>query len=126
MSSGTRSSSRARTRGRGDDKQATLRPYEAIHEHAELELELAGRGEIDKIAAMGARWEELTRDLPEQPPVAALALLQRARLLHERTRIELTRVRESLLSDISGTSRARRAADGYGQGIRRPQLDRSA
>ena len=106
--------------------QATLDPYEAIHAHAELELELAGRGEIDRIIAMGARWEELTRDLPERPPAAALPLLRRARLLHERTRIELIRVRESLLSDISGTSRARRAADGYSQGFRRSRLERSA
>ncbi|HXC24217.1 MAG TPA: hypothetical protein VNU28_06505 [Solirubrobacteraceae bacterium] len=110
----------------GEDP-ATLRPYEAIHEHAELELELAGRGEIERIAALGERWEELTRGLPARPPAAALALLQQARLLHERTRIELIRVRESLLSDISSASRARRAADGYGgQHARRPYLDRSA
>lgn len=104
-----------------------LRPYEAIHEHAELELELAGRAEIDQITALGERWDELTRDLPAHPPAAALPLLQRARLLHERTRIELIRVRESLLSDLSSASRARRAADGYaGQPTRRPHLDHNA
>lgn len=110
-----------------DGDGTPLRPYEAIHEHAELELELAGRGEIDRITALGARWDELTRDLPDHPPTAALPLLQRARLLHERTRIELIRVRESLLGDISSTTRAKRAADGYaGQSSHRPQLDRSA
>jgi hypothetical protein len=105
----------------------SLRPYEAIHEHAELELELAGRAEIDRIAALGERWDELTRELPAHPPAAALPLLQRARLLHERTRIELIRVREGLLSELSSTSHARRAADGYaGQPARRLHLDRSA
>ncbi|HEY5194122.1 MAG TPA: hypothetical protein VIJ39_09675 [Solirubrobacteraceae bacterium] len=110
-----------------DDSGVLLHPYEAIHAHAELELELAGRGEIDRIAALGARWDELTRDLPTPPPAEAVPLLQRARLLHERTRIELIRVRESLLSDISSASRARRAVDGYaGQSSRRLRLDRSA
>jgi hypothetical protein len=110
-----------------DSEGTPLRPYEAIHEHAELELELAGRGEVDRIAALGARWDELTHDLPAHPPATALPLLQRAQLLHERTRIELIRVRESLLSDISSTTRAKRAAEGYaGQRSHRPQLDRSA
>jgi hypothetical protein len=109
------------------DDPLVLRPYEAIHEHAELELELAGRGEIDRIAALGERWDELTRELPAHPPAAAGPLLERARLLHERTRIELVRVRESLLCDISSASRARRAADGYGgQHQHRLRLDRSA
>ncbi len=77
---------------------------------------------------LGARWEELTRDLPARPPAAALPLLQRARLIHERTRIELFRVREGLLSrDLDRHTRARRAADGYaGQPTRRLRLDRSA
>ncbi len=107
--------------------EAVLAPYEAIHEHAELELELAGRGEIERLAELGARWQELIAELPAQPPAAAAALLQRARLIHERTRIELERLREALLSDLTGAARARRAADGYaGQLRRRPRLDRSA
>jgi hypothetical protein len=48
-------------------EQPALRPYEAIHEHAELELELVGRGEIGDMAALGERWEQLTRDLPARP-----------------------------------------------------------
>jgi hypothetical protein len=107
--------------------QALLRRYEAINEHAELELELAGRGEIDRLAALGARWEELISGLPTQPPVSAAALLQRARMIHERTRIELLRARETLLSDLASTARGRRAADGYAGQLRRPpRLDRSA
>ncbi len=104
-----------------------LARYEAILEHAELELELAGRGQVEPLAALGARWEQLIADLPAQPPATAAQLLERARLVHERTRIELIRLRETLLSDFSTSKRARRAADGYaGRLPRRPRLDRSA
>jgi len=107
--------------------EALAARYEAILRHAELELELAGRGEIDRLAALGARWNELIAGLPAQPPAAAAQLLQRASLIHERTRIELIRLREALMSDLATTTRARRAADGYaGQLGRRPRLDRSA
>ncbi len=113
------------SRARGN--RVELRPYEAIHEHAELELELVGRGEIERLGALGEHWEQLTRDLPARPPVAAASLLHQARLIHERTSIELIRLRESLLAEIGASARARRAADGYaGQLARRPQLDRSA
>jgi hypothetical protein len=104
-----------------------LARYEAIYAHAELELELAGRGEIESLIALDTRWEELVAGLPKQPPPAAVELLQRARLMHERTGIELCRLRESLLGELAATARGRRAADGYaGQLSRRPRLDRSA
>jgi hypothetical protein len=107
--------------------QATLAPYQAIYAHAEHELELAGRGELADITALGARWDELIAGLPAQPPRAAAELLEHARLLHERTRVELLRLREALLAELSGATRARRAVDGYaGQLRRRPRLDRSA
>ncbi|MGH2864242.1 MAG: hypothetical protein ACRDJX_03220 [Solirubrobacteraceae bacterium] len=105
----------------------SLHRYEAIYAHAELELGLAGRGEIERLAELDQRWGELVRDLPAQPPLAAAALLQRARLIHERTRVELERVRGLLLDELADTKRARRAAGGYaGQLARRPRLDRSA
>jgi hypothetical protein len=113
--------------GGGDGHQADAAPYEAILEHAELELELAGRGEIEPLAALGAHWEELIADLPARPPAAAGELLERAQLIHQRTHIELVRLREALLSEVSGATRARRASDGYaGQLPRRPRLNRSA
>jgi hypothetical protein len=104
-----------------------LSPYEALYAHAELELELAGRAEIESLAALGARWEELIAGLPPQPPAAAAELLQRAQLIHERTHIELSRLRGALLDELATTRRARRTANGYaGQLARRPRLDRSA
>ncbi len=107
--------------------EPSLRPYEALHEHAELELELAGRGEIESLAALSARWRELIAALPSRPPAAAAELLARTRLIHERARIELLRLREVLLSDLATAGRARRAADGYaGQLPRRPRVDRRA
>jgi hypothetical protein len=107
--------------------EPALARYEALYEHAECELDLAGRGELAGLTALGARWDELIAGLPALPPPAAAELLERARLIHERTRIELVRLREVLLSELSTTTRARRASDGYaGQLQRRPRLDRSA
>lgn len=104
-----------------------LDAYVALLEHAEVELELAGRGEVDALAAMAPRWEELTRGLPERPPRQAASLIERALLIHERTRIELIRLREALLADFASSGRAKRAADGYAGALpRRPRLDRSA
>jgi len=92
---------------------ASLRRYEAIAEHAELELEFAGRGEVERVAEMAARWEELVAGLPETPPPAAAPLIERARLMHERTQIDLIRLRDALLADLAATKQASRAASGY-------------
>jgi hypothetical protein len=113
-------------RGAGAEAETMVR-YEAIHRHAELELELAGRGEIERLEKLGAQWAELTEGLPARPPAQALPLLERAKLIHERTRIELYRVRDRLVADLSTNTHAKRAAEGYGgRPARRPSLDRSA
>jgi hypothetical protein len=105
----------------------SLGPYEALNEHAELELELAGRGEIERLTALRTRWDELIGELPAQPPAAVAPLLERAQLIHLRTRIELLRLREALQEEIATTLQARRAADGYaGQLHRGARLNRSA
>jgi hypothetical protein len=108
-------------------RTSALAPYEAIAEHAELGLELAGRGDIEALSALGARWDELVAGLPARPPAEAAWLIERATLIHERTRIELIRLRETLLSDLAASTRAQRAAEGYaGPTAPRPRLDRSA
>jgi hypothetical protein len=93
----------------------TLDPYAAILDLAELELELAGLGKIEDLRALSDQWDELTAGLPEQPPPSARALLERASALHERTHIELLRLREAMLCDLNATARASRAAHGYAQ-----------
>lgn len=101
--------------------------YEAICEHAELELELAGRGEIDSLAALAGRWQELVAELPPRPPAAARGLLERAGLMHARTRVELERLRATVLDELATTARARKTADGYAGLLRaRPRVDLSA
>lgn len=107
--------------------QSSLRAYQALHEHAELELELAGNGDVERLHVLGARWQELIAGLPDQAPPPAAALLESALLIHERTCVELVRLRAALLADVATVKRARRTADGYaGQLQRRPRLDRRA
>jgi hypothetical protein len=104
-----------------------LARYEEIAAHAELELELAGRGALADLEGLQQRWEELVAELPERPPADAAPVLARARLLHERTRIELVRVREALLAEVAVASRAKRTAAGYAGPARHARaLDRSA
>jgi hypothetical protein len=106
---------------------ADLERYEAIVAHAELELELAGRGALAELEGLQRRWEELVAELPDQAPADAGPVLARARLIHERTRVELVRVREALLHDVAVASRAKRTAAGYaGHDRHAPALDRSA
>lgn len=101
--------------------------YQALLDHAELELELAGNGDVGGLSRLSASWEELVNGLPATPPAQAGPLLERAELIHERTRIELLRLREALLGELAVARRARRTAEGYGGHLRpRPRLDRSA
>jgi hypothetical protein len=95
------------------DLDTTLDPYAAILDLAELELELAGMGKVEDLRALSAQWDELTAGLPAQPPPSAQPLLERAAALHERTHIELLRLREAMICDLSTTARASRAAHGY-------------
>jgi hypothetical protein len=94
-------------------RQDTLAPYEAIMAHAERELELAGQGEIARLAEQTGRWQELIDACPSSPPAEAAGLLELATLMHERVRVELLRLRESLLVDLGTVRQARAAAAGY-------------
>lgn len=106
-----------------------LAPYEAIAAHAELELELAGHGRVSELDGLAARWDELLAALPARPPAAAAPVLARARLVHERTRIELLRLRDGLLGELASAAQAKRTADGYAGTGGRPRaaaVDRRA
>ena len=104
-----------------------LARYETILAHAELELELAGRGDIEGLTALGERWDELIAGLPALPPPAAARLLERARLISERARIDLIRIRDGVLVEHTAALQAKRAVDGYGRELHPShQLDRSA
>ena len=106
---------------------AELAAYGELLAHAELELELAGRGEIDALEGLAARWQELLERLPARPPEEAAPVIARARLVHERTRVELLRIRERLLADALVAGRARRTAESYGGELQaRARVDRSA
>jgi hypothetical protein len=104
-----------------------LSAYRELLALSELELELAGRGEIDALDALGARWQELRAALPATAPAKVAPILSRARVLHERTRVELLRVHEQLLAEAATAGRARRTAQGYGSELQaRVRVEASA
>lgn len=104
-----------------------LSRYEALADHAEHELELAGRGDVQGLVALAPRWDELVAGLPDVPPREAAEVLARAQLIHERTHIDLLRMRRLLLDEISQAGRARQAAAGYAAGAPAARgLERSA
>ncbi len=110
--------------------QTALQPYEALVGHADLELELAGRGELAALDDLGDRWAELVAGLPapgEAESGQAIQLLERAHLIHERTRVELLRLRQALLADVATAQRGLRTAAGYGVELQsRSRVDRDA
>jgi hypothetical protein len=97
----------------GPTTSAELAPYEALLAHAEVELELAGSGDIERLAALAPLWQQLIAALPAGPPSGAAELIERATLMHERTRVELLRVRDALLAEMATVRRARETATGY-------------
>ncbi|HEX4467614.1 MAG TPA: hypothetical protein VH025_10540 [Solirubrobacteraceae bacterium] len=102
-------------------------PYAALLAHAERELELAGGGELEPLEALAPSWAALVAALPQQPPAAARPTLERALLVHERTRIELIRMQQRIVGEISAVGTARRAGDRYGETPGRGRrVDRSA
>jgi hypothetical protein len=103
----------ARTSSDPSASEHQLDPYAAILEFAERELELARDGRIEDLRALAPRWEELTAELPPQPPPSARGPLERAAALHARTNATLLSLREAMLCDLRTTARASRAAHGY-------------
>ncbi len=110
--------------------QPTTAPYERLAELAERELALVSAFELSRLGELVALAEErtaLVESLPERPPADAKLALARAAALQQRTTATLVRLRGELGRTLGELDRSRRAAHGYGAGIRTPRarLDRS-
>jgi hypothetical protein len=91
----------------------SVEPYEALAALIERELQLVSQRSFDELQALKEVRAELQSSLPAAPPEAARATLERCRQLQKRVEIELLRVRELLLLELSRVRQAQRAADGY-------------
>ena len=88
-------------------------PYEALASLIERQLQLVGERRFDELPTLDLIRDELLNALPASPPAAAHQALDRCSKLNKRVEIELLRVREMLLLELSQVQRAQRAAHGY-------------
>ena len=91
----------------------SVAPYEALAAIIERELQLVSERNFDELETLREVRAELQSSLPDTPPEAARATLERCRQLQKRVEIELLRVREVLLLELGRVRHAQRAADGY-------------
>jgi hypothetical protein len=111
------------------DDPADLAPYERLVELAERELALVSAFDVSCIGELVALQQArttLATGLPLQPPAAAGPALERAAALQQRTTAALVLLRAELGQRLGELDRARRAANGYGMGLRaRARVDRA-
>ena len=88
-------------------------PYEALASLIERQLQYVGERRFDELRTLDLVRDELLNALPDTPPIAARDVLERCSQLHKRVEIELLRVREMMLLELSHVHRAQRAARGY-------------
>jgi hypothetical protein len=88
-------------------------PYQRLASLIEHELQLVAERRFDELLALKEARTELQASLPATPPVTARPELERCALLHKRVEIELLRVREAILQELTVVRQAQRAADGY-------------
>jgi dihydroorotase-like cyclic amidohydrolase len=96
-------------------------PYERLAELAEREHALVAAFDLSRIGELVALAQERTRlvaGLPARPPATARPALARAAALQERTTAALVLLRAELGQRLGELDRARRAANGYGMGLR--------
>jgi hypothetical protein len=102
-------------------------PYEALAQLGELELELIGEGRVEELPELWQARDALLATLPQTPPPAARAALERCALMQKRIRIEIVRCQEEVLRELAKVHRAQRMARAYGAGGRRgPRFSASA
>jgi hypothetical protein len=97
----------------------TLDHYAEMLRLTEQQAELADRGELEALAPLGRRFEELTATLPERAPAGAAALLARAALISQRTETRIAEMQQTLMHDVAIAAKASRAARGYALASRR-------
>ena len=112
LGAGRRGGTRARERA--GSAGSSSRPTRRSSSTPSSNSSSPGSGDVDGLRALASAGTSWSPSCPTRPPPAAAPLLERARLIHERTRIELMRLREALLARPRHR-RARRAApaDGY-------------
>ncbi len=104
--------------------------YERLAQLAERELTLVSSfemGRIGELVALAQERSSLVAELPEQPPAEARPALARAAALQERTTSTLARLCHDVGRELGEVDHARRAARGYGMGLRdtRHAIDRA-
>jgi hypothetical protein len=91
----------------------TIEHYDEMLRLAEHQAELIDRGELTALEPVAERWQELEAAMPEQPPAAAAALLQRVAALTKRSETHLLRMQRALMQDVAVAAKASRAAHSY-------------
>lgn len=94
-------------------------PYDALAALIERELQCVGERDFSALTEVKLARRALERTLPAHPPAEARGALQRCWMLHQRVRVELERVRESILLELAQVRHAQRAASGYAPARRR-------
>ncbi len=101
--------------------------YETLLELIEQELQYAGEGRLDELAAIRAARASLIATLPATPPASAGPALERASLMHRRLRVELLHCREQLLLELGQLEQAQRTARRYAPALARgPRISADA
>jgi len=91
----------------------STQPYEQLASLIEQELQLVGERRLAELPAVQQARVALQDSLPATPPATARDVLVRCSQLSKRVEIELLRVREVLLLEVSQLRQAERTARGY-------------
>lgn len=105
----------------------TLEHYAEMLRIAEQQAELAQSGQLEALAPLGGRFDELAAALPGNPPAGAVAMLKRAALISQRTQAQLALLQQALMQDVATAAQASRAAHSYAlQSQRARRIDHCA
>lgn len=97
----------------------TLEHYAQMLRIAEQQAEVADGEDLEALAGLGSRFDDLASNLPANPPAAAAAMLKRAALISQRTQEQLAAMQQALMQDVAVAAKASRAAHSYALQSRR-------